>query len=70
MISRKSYGLAWLKERGASLPGKDPGLVEKVVRALVLLETLVDVGLEFVFKGGTALMLTLKTLEPLGGDPT
>src|SRR5690606_20765049 len=37
----------------------DPILVEKVVRALVLLEKLQNSGLEFIFKGGTALMLLL-----------
>ena len=37
----------------------DPILVEKVVQALYLLEQLVESGLEFIFKGGTALMLLL-----------
>lgn len=37
----------------------DSILVEKVVQALYLLEQLVESGLEFIFKGGTALMLLL-----------
>jgi predicted nucleotidyltransferase component of viral defense system len=38
----------------------DPILIEKVARALYLLEHLQNSGLEFIFKGGTALMLLLK----------
>lgn len=38
----------------------DPILIEKVVRALYLLEHLQNSELEFIFKGGTALMLLLK----------
>ncbi|EKF54949.1 hypothetical protein I215_09521 [Galbibacter marinus] len=38
----------------------DPILIEKVIRALSLLEHLQNSGLEFIFKGGTALMLLLK----------
>lgn len=53
-----------LKEKWITVVAKphksDPILIEKVVRALSLLEHLQNSGLEFIFKGGTALMLLLK----------
>jgi len=46
----------------------DPGLVEKVIRALLLLEGLVEQQIGFVFKGGTALMLKLESTKRLSID--
>lgn len=43
-------------------------LIEKVIRALLLLEGLSNSGLDFVFKGGTALMLLLGTTKRLSID--
>ncbi len=43
-------------------------LVEKVIRALLLLEGLAESKLDFVFKGGTALMLLLKSNRRLSID--
>ncbi len=57
MINRESLTIEWLKETSAKFRNTDIILVEKTVRALYLLEGLVESGLEFVFKGGTALML-------------
>lgn len=39
---------------------RDPGLIERTVFAFGLLDALCEVGLPFVFKGGTSLMLLLK----------
>jgi predicted nucleotidyltransferase component of viral defense system len=41
--------------------GKDPQLVEKILMALTLLELLAQEKTDFVFKGGTCLLLLLKT---------
>lgn len=46
----------------------DKILIEKVIRALLLLEGLSSSGLDFVFKGGTALMLLLGTTKRLSID--
>lgn len=46
----------------------DPILVEKVIRALWLLEGLTLSGLPFTFKGGTALMLKLGSAKRLSID--
>ena len=39
---------------------RDPGLIERTIFAFGLLDALCEVGLPFVFKGGTSLMLLLK----------
>ncbi len=38
----------------------DPAIIEKMIRALILLEHLSESKLEFIFKGGTCLILLLK----------
>jgi predicted nucleotidyltransferase component of viral defense system len=58
MIQTNSLKLEWINET-AKKHQSDPILVEKVVRALYLLEQLQKSNLEFIFKGGTALMLLL-----------
>jgi len=56
MINTASLEEEWIRTI-ARKQKSDPILVEKVVRALYLLELLQKSGLEFIFKGGTALML-------------
>jgi Nucleotidyl transferase AbiEii toxin, Type IV TA system len=58
MISPDSLKTEWINE-AAKKHKSDPILVEKVVRALYLLELLQKSKLDFIFKGGTALMLLL-----------
>lgn len=59
MIHENSLKEQWINDV-AKQHKSDPILIEKVVRALYLLEHLKNSGLEFIFKGGTALMLLLK----------
>jgi len=59
MIHEDSLKEKWITDV-AKQHKSDPILVEKVVRALSLLEHLQNSGLKFIFKGGTALMLLLK----------
>jgi predicted nucleotidyltransferase component of viral defense system len=59
MIHGDSLKEQWIKDI-AKQHKSDPILIEKVVRALYLLEHLQNSGLKFIFKGGTALMLLLK----------
>ena len=58
-MNKDSLKEKWISEI-AKQHRSDPILVEKVVRALSLLEHLQNSGLKFIFKGGTALMLLLK----------
>ena len=59
MIHEDSLKEKWIIDI-AKQHKSDPILVEKVVRALSLLEHLQNSKLEFIFKGGTALMLLFK----------
>lgn len=67
MILPASYSAEWIR----SIQKKtktDPGLVEKVVWALTLLEQLQCSGLDFIFKGGTSLILLLQEPRRLSID--
>jgi hypothetical protein len=57
MISKDSLQLDWINKVSAENRKADKILVEKVIRALLLLEGLAQSGLLFVFKGGTVVML-------------
>lgn len=59
MISTDSLTLEWLSSKAEEFKA-DPIIIEKVIRALLLLEYLQVEKLEFIFKGGTALMLLIQ----------
>jgi len=67
MITQKSITKEWI-EQVSKTQKADKILVEKVIRALILLEGLAESGLNFVFKGGTALMLMLEKSRRLSID--
>lgn len=61
MIESKSYHLDWIIEVQKNIGTRvDPKLIEKVIYALLFLEQLKLNGLNFIFKGGTALVLATK----------
>lgn len=61
MIKESTYHPDWIYTVKQKLGKKyDPKLIEKVIYALVLLEQLEIKGLDFIFKGGTALLLATK----------
>lgn len=59
MIKRECFTTEWIEQVSTELHYNDKNLIEKVIRALSLLEMLVEAGCPLVFKGGTALMLIL-----------
>ena len=59
MIRKECFTTEWIEKVSSELHYNDNNLIEKVIRALSLLEMLVMSGCPFVFKGGTALMLIL-----------
>ncbi len=59
MIKSECFTKEWCEQISTRLNYKDTQLIEKVVRALSLLEMLVQSGCPFHFKGGTATMLLL-----------
>lgn len=66
MITNKNFTKEWIEDKSNSIKkGKkkaDPELIEKVINALYLLENLVKVDLNFIFKGGTSLILLLNQM--------
>lgn len=68
MISKDSLHIDWITKVSSANGKADKILVEKVIRALMLLEGLVKQNLDFVFKGGTALMLILNSSKRLSID--
>lgn len=68
MISQKSLTTEWLDQVSRANRNADKILVEKVIRALMLLEGLAASKLKFTFKGGTALMLLLGSTKRLSID--
>jgi predicted nucleotidyltransferase component of viral defense system len=61
MISDKSRTKEWILGIREEFPGRDSILIEKLIFALSLLEDLRLSGLDFIFKGGTSLILLLGT---------
>lgn len=55
-------------ERLQKISGNDPSLLEKTVYAFGLLEAISKVGMPFIFKGGTCLMLMLDKPRRLSTD--
>jgi hypothetical protein len=67
MIHDRCTSNEWISEV-AKKNKADKVLVQKLIRALILLEGLKESGLSFVFKGGTALMLMLNSTKRLSID--
>jgi len=67
MILRNSFTLDHIKKLQAEY-GRDPILLEKAIFAFGLLESLAITGLDFVFKGGTCLLLLLQNPRRLSTD--
>jgi hypothetical protein len=68
MIHPDSRSREWLQQVAGENNFPNIPLIEKVVRALSLLESLVRSGCPFVFKGGTALMLHLNSNKRVSID--
>ena len=68
MIDKKEINLHWINLVSKANRNADKILVEKVIRALLLLEGLAMQNLNFVFKGGPALMLHFNSTQRLSID--
>jgi hypothetical protein len=70
MIDEKSFRKEWvelLREK-YSFNKSDPAIIEKMILALALLEQLAAHQLEFIFKGGTSLVLLLENANRFSID--
>ncbi len=68
MISKEKITIDWINQVSKENRKADKILVEKVIKALLLIEGLVKHEVPFVFKGGTALMLHLNSTKRLSID--
>jgi hypothetical protein len=68
MIDQAKLTLAWVNQASINNNNADRILVDRVIHALLLLEGLVKQKLDFVFKGGTALMLRFGSAKRLSID--
>jgi hypothetical protein len=59
MIDKASLSAEWLADKRKQYK-KDPGLMEAMIHALYLLDQLKLTGLDFIFKGGTSLLLLME----------
>ena len=57
MIDKSSFTPEWITAACERHAVTDPKVLERVIHAFALLEMLADSGLDFVFKGGTCIML-------------
>ena len=68
MIDYNAIDIHWIEKVSKANRKADMTLVEKTIRAFVLLEGLATAGLPFVFKGGTSLMLLTKSSKRMSID--
>jgi len=68
MISDHSATRKWLQHVMNTYRRSDPGIIEKTIMALTLLEQLAIENLQFVFKGGTSLILLLQRFNRFSLD--
>jgi predicted nucleotidyltransferase component of viral defense system len=68
MISKETLTPEWIETVSKANRNADKILIEKVIRAFLLLEGLANTGLPFIFKGGTALMLLKDSAKRLSID--
>ena len=67
LVKPRCFTEEWLKLKASQLSG-DPLLVEKTIHAFALLGYLVQLEKEFVFKGGTSLLLHVPRMKRLSID--
>ncbi len=68
MINKETLTEEWIATVSRDNRRVDKILVEKVIRAMLLVEELAKSGLSFIFKGGTSLMLLLDNVRRLSID--
>ena len=68
MIDKEQIDIDWINKVAKANRNTDQILVEKAIRALLLLEGLAQSEVSFVFKGGTSLMLHFKSSKRLSID--
>lgn len=68
MIANQCFTKEWITRKREEMGSVDPVLLEKSIHALALLCALSESSLQFVFKGGTSIILLLKEFHRLSID--
>ena len=68
MIARHCFSKKWIDRQRKQYPRTDPYLIERQLAAFGLLGLLVQSGKQFLFKGGTSLVLLLPNARRLSID--
>ena len=70
MIKEETFAAEWPEQFRKQIQYRkiNPPVFEKMVYALLLLERLVQSGLEFIFKGGTSMVLLIKNPDRFSVD--
>jgi stage V sporulation protein SpoVS len=65
MLADICYTLDWIQRKKAEIRATDAGILERVIHAFALLGHLKECGLDFVFKGGTSILLHTPGYTPI-----
>jgi hypothetical protein len=68
MLTEKCLQKEWIVQQAKNLKARDPQLVETCIYALELVGRMVEADLDFVFKGGTSLLLHIQPLKRVSID--
>src|SRR3989339_1189149 len=68
MINNECFTLEWINKVRDDNPPADPIIVEKTIYAFELLSKLSEKDFEFIFKGGTSLLLLIENPKRLSID--
>ncbi len=68
MISRQCFTRPYIEKQREGLDGGGLHIIDRAIHALALLEHLAQTDLEFIFKGGTSLLLHLPRIRRLSID--
>jgi hypothetical protein len=67
-MSPSCFEPKWIRGKAKELQPVDPLLLEKCIHALALLGHLAETGLDFMFKGGTSILLLLDPVRRISTD--
>jgi predicted nucleotidyltransferase component of viral defense system len=68
MIVKKCFTKEWLAKIKGDYPAIDPTILEKTIYSFELLSLLNEAGIEYIFKGGTSLLILLPKAKRLSSD--
>ncbi len=68
MIANICFSLDWIQKKKAEIKATDAGILERVIHAFALLGHLKECGLDFVFKGGTSILLHIPEVRRFSID--